>query len=298
MTAEAGEGTVELRWEAVTGAVRYELLAWTSADGFQEIGGDNLTGTSYTHSGFAADTTYIYSVRALNGSGETSEWSEPKSATDAATKSAGATAKSVGGRAIGAVRLVSSQPGELEVSWDAPAETPRDYRISWARVGESFLTWTDLSGNAFPTSSSYTISGLEEGVRYKVKVRARYNGSSGPWTEPVEADVASAAATPTATAAPTAISTDTPTATTTSVPADTPTPTATITPTPTVTPTATPTAITTLGVETDRNALVALYNATDGANWDYNPNWLSDEPLDHWGGVQTDSSGRRDRTAS
>ena len=161
LTAEAGEGegTVELRWEAVTGAVRYELLAWTSADGFQEIGGDNLTGTSYTHSGFAADTTYIYSVRALNGSGETSEWSEPKSATDAATKSAGATAKSVGGRAIGAVRLVSSQPGELEVSWDAPAETPRDYRISWARVGESFLTWTDLSGNAFPTSSSYTISG-------------------------------------------------------------------------------------------------------------------------------------------
>ena len=159
LTAEAVEGTVELRWEAVTGAVRYELLAWTSADGFQEIGGDNLTGTSYTHSGFAADTTYIYSVRAVNGSGETSEWSEPKSATDAATKSAGATAKSVGGRAIGAVRLVSSQPGELEVSWDAPAETPRDYRISWARVGESFLTWTDLSGNAFPTSSSYTITG-------------------------------------------------------------------------------------------------------------------------------------------
>ena len=30
LTAEAGEGTVELRWEAVTGAVRYELLAWTS----------------------------------------------------------------------------------------------------------------------------------------------------------------------------------------------------------------------------------------------------------------------------
>ena len=225
-----------MRWEAVTGAVRYELLAWTSADGFQEIGGDNLTGTSYTHSGFAADTTYIYAVRAVNGSGETSEWSEPKSATDAATKSAGATAKSVGGRAIGAVRLVSSQPGELEVSWDAPAETPRDYRISWARVGESFLTWTDLSGNAFPTSSSYTITGLEEGVRYKVKVRARYNGSSGPWTEPVEADVA--VAEPTATHTPTA--TYTPTATDTPLPAATHTPTATGTPTPTATATAQP----------------------------------------------------------
>ena len=210
-------------------------------------------------------------------------------ATDTATPTPAATVDS---RGIGAVRVESNQPGVLEVSWDAPAETPNEYRLAWARVGEEFPSYRDNDGNAYPTSPSYTITGLDPGVRYKVKVRARYNGSSGPWTESVEADVASAAATPTATAAPTAISTDTPTATTTSVPADTPTPTATITPTPTVTPTATPTAITTLSVETDRNALVALYNATDGANWDDNHNWLSDEPLDHWDGVQTDSSGR------
>ena len=93
-------------------------------------------------------------------------------------------------REIAAVRLVSNQPGVLEASWDVPSETPHDYRISWAKVGESFRTWTDLSGNAFPTSPSYTITGLDAGVRYKVRVRARYNGSSGDWTEPVEADVA------------------------------------------------------------------------------------------------------------
>ena len=51
LTAEAGEDAVELRWQAVPGAVRYELLVWTSADGFQEIGGDNLTGTTYSHTG-------------------------------------------------------------------------------------------------------------------------------------------------------------------------------------------------------------------------------------------------------
>ena len=36
---------------------------------------------------------------------------------------------------------------------------------------------------------------------------------------------------------------------------------------------------------TDREALVAVYNATDGANWSNNRNWLSDEPLEEWHGV-------------
>ena len=41
-----------------------------------------------------------------------------------------------------------------------------------------------------------------------------------------------------------------------------------------------------------RAALTALYNATDGANWDDNTNWLSDRPLNEWHGVWTDSDGR------
>ena len=45
-------------------------------------------------------------------------------------------------------------------------------------------------------------------------------------------------------------------------------------------------------VETDREALVALYNATDGENWDNNDNWLSDAPLGEWYGVTTDDNGR------
>ena len=44
-------------------------------------------------------------------------------------------------------------------------------------------------------------------------------------------------------------------------------------------------------VETDREALVALYNATDGENWDGSGNWLSDAPLSEWGGVYTDDDG-------
>ena len=42
----------------------------------------------------------------------------------------------------------------------------------------------------------------------------------------------------------------------------------------------------------DRNALIALYRATDGANWTNNENWLSNRPLDEWYGVTTGSGGR------
>ena len=99
-------------------------------------------------------------------------------------------------RAIVTISVESTQPGELIVSWEPPAETPHDYRISWAKVGEEFLTWTDSRGNAFPTSPPYTITDLDEGVSYKVILRARYGGTSGAWTEPVEAVVA-AESTPT-----------------------------------------------------------------------------------------------------
>ena len=44
--------------------------------------------------------------------------------------------------------------------------------------------------------------------------------------------------------------------------------------------------------ETDREALVALYNATDGPNWANNENWLSDAPIGEWYGVRTDDNGR------
>ena len=42
----------------------------------------------------------------------------------------------------------------------------------------------------------------------------------------------------------------------------------------------------------DRDALVALYNATDGDNWRNNDNWLSDAPIGEWHGVETDADGR------
>ena len=46
------------------------------------------------------------------------------------------------------------------------------------------------------------------------------------------------------------------------------------------------------GGMTDRQVLEALYHATGGANWKDRSNWLSNEPLSKWHGVETDESGR------
>ena len=48
----------------------------------------------------------------------------------------------------------------------------------------------------------------------------------------------------------------------------------------------------TINVTADRGALVALYDATGGANWTYNTNWLTSKALSEWYGVETDEDGR------
>ena len=45
------------------------------------------------------------------------------------------------------------------------------------------------------------------------------------------------------------------------------------------------------GELSERDALVAFFNATDGPNWTDNTNWCSNEPLDTWYGVTVSSEG-------
>ena len=45
-------------------------------------------------------------------------------------------------------------------------------------------------------------------------------------------------------------------------------------------------------IATDRAALVALYDATDGPNWTNSTNWKTDAPLGAWYGVTTNADGR------
>ena len=76
LTAESkAASTVELSGNAVSGAVTYELWAWDSVNGWQQLDDGNLTGTAHTHRELSAGTTYHYTVRAVDANGAASAWS-------------------------------------------------------------------------------------------------------------------------------------------------------------------------------------------------------------------------------
>ena len=79
--------------------------------------------------------------------------------------------------------LDSTAPGVLVATWDVPDSEPIDYRIAWAEAGQPLPSWREESGNAYPTAATYSITGLEPGSEYRVWVRARYEGRSGPFTQ-------------------------------------------------------------------------------------------------------------------
>ena len=91
--------------------------------------------------------------------------------------------------AVTGLTLTSDAAGEMAVSWDTPGQTPTDYRVNWGKSSEDFPSYKGNVGNAYPTTNSHTVTGLDEGVEYKVRVRARYRGDQltegqDPWATP------------------------------------------------------------------------------------------------------------------
>ena len=96
---------------------------------------------------------------------------------------------------VGNLRVESSAPGVLVVSWEAPGLEPTDYRVAWAEASLEFLSYASANeaqrGNEYPSgeATSLTLSDLNPGATYKVQMRARYSDGdyadepwSGPWT--------------------------------------------------------------------------------------------------------------------
>ena len=274
LTAQTTAADILLTWQAVPHAVRYELLTWWADDpGWQPIGGATLTGTSYTHSGATAGTTYHYSIRAVNAAGQTSAWltdyptatapaaTDPATATPTPTPSPTstpgptatptATASTSAELAIPQLTAQTTAAGIL-LTWQA---VPHAVRYELLAYRDAAAGWQPIGGDDL-AGTSYTHSGATAGTTYHYSIRAvNAAGQTSAWL------------------------TDYPTATAPSV-----TDSGTATPTSTATAAGTPTPTPTVAA-TERGALIALYEATDGDNWYRSDNWLSDAPLDSWYGV-------------
>ena len=83
--------------------------------------------------------------------------------------------------------------GQLLLTWTAPAAPnadPTDYHVNWAKSAEDYPADTAEAGNTHPTTTTHTLTGLEYGTDYNIRVRARYSDGdhaatpwNGPWTE-------------------------------------------------------------------------------------------------------------------
>ena len=78
LTAVAGEEAIDLSWNAVENAVRYELWAYHAE---WELLDDALTTTSYRHTGLQGGTKWYYTVRAFDAQDAYSPWAEYASET-------------------------------------------------------------------------------------------------------------------------------------------------------------------------------------------------------------------------
>ena len=256
----AGANTVELSWNAVSGGVRYELWAWTRAAGWEQLDGGDLTGTSYTHSGLTAGTTYHYAVRAVYANDAASAWSEYANATVPGARLPTATATTTQNSKSGLTPTptATASSSELAIPQLTARASENGVFLSWGAVphAESYelaawwddgTGWQPLGGDTL-AGTTFTHSEVSVGTTYYYSIRAlNSDGGTSGWLLDYPSATAlsatrGATSTPTSTYAATPTPTITPTHTSTSEATPTPTQTPSSTSTDTATPTATASA--------------------------------------------------------
>ena len=152
--------SITVSWDPVSDAASYDVY-YEIGSSTTKIFADNTTGTSYTHTGLTANTTYYYYIKAKNSAGDESAYSSSTSLNSATTWSSGYSSGPID-LAYDVWHTSSLSPGTVDL-----------YRF-YANVGtEYYVDWYDYDNSSFSAdikvgvkregSSSYTVEVLDSG---------------------------------------------------------------------------------------------------------------------------------------
>lgn len=163
LTARVSSSAVNLSWNIVSGATRYVLWVWDRTNGWKQIGGDNLTETSYVHTEVSPNIRYYFTVVATDGEGRYSKFSDYASVIIREISTPRLTARTVGNR--------------IELSWTRVAEAAGYELFRW----ESSSSWQFLGRL---TGTTYNQTGGIPNTVYYFTVRAVSSaGEAGNWSD-------------------------------------------------------------------------------------------------------------------
>jgi hypothetical protein len=155
-----GEGTLSLTWTASDGAIAYETwFSTTDNSSTAAQQGGNITSTSYTITGLTNGTKYYAWVKAKNSAG----------VSDFSVSASGTPAAALTEPDKPTIQIVTAGDGTLSVTWAAVGGASA-YEV-WYAIADNSSAAAQQGGDI--TATSYSITGLTNGTRYYVWVKAK-----------------------------------------------------------------------------------------------------------------------------
>ncbi|MDI9480173.1 MAG: fibronectin type III domain-containing protein [Bacillota bacterium] len=156
-----GDGQLDVAWNKNSESdLKHYRLAYKPAGGsYKSV---FTTGTSYSLTGLENGKKYTLKVKAISNSGAESNYcsfvyATPKAIVPSVPKG---------------LKVVSVGDGQLDVAWNKNSESDlKHYRLAYKPAGGSYKS-------VFTTGTSYSLTGLENGKKYTLKVKAISNSGA------------------------------------------------------------------------------------------------------------------------